>query len=335
MAAARGLAAALFFFALAAAAWAGEARGPDDRIGGLIEAIGSTDAAISKRAAAELMNCGRSAIPRIEAACREGSGASPDVQAVLDDISATIKSVTEKLSALRTQAPAGEPGALQKFHLRYPGRRTFKLLEETDKAFSVELDGLRAGAHPGPARITLADPSGQERTLGENLSLPTGRLKYEIPKDGMAGIYTLRILSDEAGSWDVGTSLGKILLDTAGGAGFAGRTSGSLWFRVPAGCVEFSVEIWSLDGGPYGAWLVDSSGEARDAAIWESESASPFVPGLPSRFLSWKAPAQAPGSGPWRIVFVNSDDVAIALRGIPPYAAMEERTLFEMPSDAK
>jgi hypothetical protein len=143
---------------------------------------------------------------------------------------------------------------------------------------------------------------------------------------------------DQRGVWTLSSAEAQIVTQTSPGFRIGGVGRKRLYFMVPTGTAEFSLNLVGVHTGAYGAVVLDPAGKINGvfqgnnpgAALIAGAAPTPGGPpaGHPELGTLTVKPAAAQTGKIWSVILSASGDIGVDLVGVPPYLALSEGDWF-------
>jgi hypothetical protein len=143
---------------------------------------------------------------------------------------------------------------------------------------------------------------------------------------------------DQRGVWSLYSDDAQIVTQTSSGFRIGGVGRTRLYFMVPAGTAEFSLNLVGVHTGAYGAVVLDPVGKISGVFQGSNPGAALIAGAAP---LPGAAPIGHPELGTltvkptaaqtgkiWSVILSAAGDIGVDLVGVPPYLALSEGAWF-------
>lgn len=223
-----------------------------------------------------------------------------------------------------------KPTQVLPLHLRRPKPRVLYVKEDKDQEFTLTIEN-----HPhwegDSGRVYVYAPSGKRigmlRVVGTK-----EKNTIKIPADGETGVYRVSIRAGQRACWNVGSSTGKLAVETWPYLNIAHQQNGRYYFRVPEAASDFSITLEALNKGEYAGAILTPDGKAAASTIFTATygAGRGYGPGLTGSTMTVRPPEKLRGKI-WSVVIQNAGDVVIRMSGVPTRIAIHPGGVFDVP----
>lgn len=230
------------------------------------------------------------------------------------------------LDELRREQYRGA-GWAPRLGMRGPTDKMVYLLRAASEPFVVTATRSRYGARPrGMERgtIELIGPDGKVLKRADYDTDEEYQFRADLGASAPRGVYTVRISDDQRAVWDVDSSEGKRVIELVEGLALGGIGTGKWVVYAPAGVTRFRLTVTDWHRGRFGAMVLGPAGEVLD---W-CEVVQTTEGGQERGVLEVDLGAN-PDGRLVPIVLSTSQDLSVAVEGIPPYLAPRPEAWFD------